>query len=316
MKILNCEPQDYSIDAREILKNICSYSEANPQDRLQLAPLLSDTDGIISRLKFKWDKELLSSAPKVKFIATATTGLDHIDLNFCASRGIKILSLKSETEFLRSIPATAELTWGLLLCLTRQIPAALKSTLNGQWNRDEFKGRDLANKTIGICGLGRIGEKIARYAQAFSMRVQAYDPYRPDWVNGVKKIDSLSDFLSTSQILTLHIPLDEKNKNFIGAKEIAQLPPKSFLINTSRGQILDETACVNALKSGHLAGAALDVLSDETEYSRPLFANLREYAELHPHLIISPHIGGASFDSMAATEIFIAKKISAFIHPV
>ena len=224
-----------------------------------------------------------------------------------------MISLKGELEFLRTIPATAELTWGLLLSLTRKLPWAFSSTKKANWDRDRFKGRDLARKVIGIWGLGRIGEKIARYAHAFDMNVQAYDPFREGWVAGVKRFEDLDPFLQTSEILSLHLPLSPETEGLVGTRQLSQLPRGALLINTSRGKIVNELALLKLLESNHLGGAALDVLSDEHSQKREIFHNLRSYAENHENLILTPHLGGASIDSMMATEDFIAERVRAFV---
>lgn len=313
MKILNIEPKDYSDRAKTILTDVGEYIEAAPTDERELRELLENVNVLITRLKFRINSETLHAGKKIRAIATATTGLDHIDLKECESRGIRILSLKGEVEFLRSIPATAELTWGLLLSLTRKLPWAFSSTKSGEWARDLFKGRDLAKKTIGIWGLGRVGEQIARYAQAFDMKVQAYDPFRNGWVEGVKKFENLETFLKSSEIMSLHIPLTPETEGLVGPRQISQLSKGALLINTSRGKIVNERAVLTALEENHLGGAALDVLSDELAQKRQMFDKLRSYAEKNENLILTPHLGGASIDSMMATEDFIAEKIRSFV---
>ena len=313
MNILNIEPEDYSVRAKRMLAEAGSYIEAEPIDEEELLALLGDVSILITRLKFKIGSKTLDAGRKLRAIATATTGLDHIDLQACEARGIRVLSLRGELEFLRSIPATAELTWGLLLSLSRKLPWAFASTTRGEWARDLFKGRDLAKKTLGIVGLGRIGERIAGYARAFDMKVQAYDPLRNGWVDGVKRFEDLDAFLQSSEILSLHVPLNPETEGLVGSRQIFQLPRGALLINTSRGKIVDEQAVLAALESDHLGGAALDVLSDELAENRHSFQKLRSYADKHQNLILTPHLGGASIDSMMATEDFIAEKIRAFI---
>lgn len=312
IKILNTESLDYSPSAREILERFAVIEAADLQHP-ELFSRLSEIDALIVRLRNQIDREILDSAPHLKAIVTATTGLDHIDTAYAAERGIAVLSLKGETDFLRSIPATAEHTWGLLLALVRNLPWAYQSVLQGEWDRDRFRGRDLAGKRLGIVGLGRIGEKIARYGQAFGMKVVAYDPYRQDWLPDVERYPTLEALCHQSEILSLHMPLNEETRGMIGAQEISWLPPGALLVNTARGAVLDETALLAALETGQLGGAALDVLSDETSPTRPLTACLVEYARSHSNLLLTPHIGGATIDSMHATEIFMAQKLERFL---
>ena len=310
-RILNLEPDNYSTDALAILQSLGSV-DRGPLTRRELLARIDDYEIVIVRLAHKIDREILDHARRLKVIVTATTGLDHIDLAYAEAKNIEVLSLRGETDFLRSIPATAEHTWALLLALVRRIPAAFQSVLAGEWQRDRFKGHDLAGKTLGILGLGRIGEMIARYGQAFGMRVLAYDPYRKDWLPGVERAANQSELLRQSQILCVHVPLNEETENLLGAAELAQLPPGSILVNTARGQVLDETALLDALASRRLAGAALDVLWNERDAGSNLSA-LVQYARTHDNLLITPHIGGATYESMAATEIFMAHRLRAYL---
>ncbi len=310
-RILNAEPEDYSPQALEILRSAGTV-EMKALDREGLLAAVRDADILIIRLKFQIDEQVLSAAPRLKALVSATTGLDHIDLEVAARRGVKVLSLKGETEFLRSIPATAELTWGLLLAVTRKIPAAFDSVLRGRWERDEFKGRDLAGKRLGILGLGRIGSMVARYGLAFGMRVMSYDPQPAQWLDGVERSASMADLLAGSDIFSIHVPLNPETRHLIGRTELDLLPPGALLINTARGDILDEQALLEALESGRIGGAALDVLSNERSDALSR-SPLIEYARRHSNLILTPHIGGATYESMAATEVFMAEKLVQYL---
>ena len=313
MKILNIESKGYSDRARSALMDIAEYIEASPIDGKELQGLLGGVNVLMTRLKLRIDSEIINAGKNIRAIASTTTGLDHIDLKECESRGIRVIALTGEVELLRSVPATAELTWGLILSLTRKLPWAFSSTKSGEWTRDLFKGRDLANKTIGILGMGRIGEKIARYAQAFGMKVQAYDPFRNGWVGGVKRCENLGALLKSSDVLSLHVPLTSETEGMLSLGQIAQLPKGALLINTSRGKIVNEQAVLMALEENHLGGAALDVLSDELLQEREMFDKLRSYAVRNDNLILIPHMGGVSSESMQATEYFIAEKIQTFV---
>ena len=305
LKILNVEPDEYSEEARSILKGFGQLVEQN-MERNELIAHIHEFDVLIVRLRHQVDAELLDAAHGLKVIVSATTGLDHIDIEHASKKNITVLSLRGETAFLRSIPATAELTWGLLLALTRNIPSAHSSVLNGEWLRDRFKGHELAGMRLGIVGIGRIGEKVARYGSAFGMKVMAYDPYRSDAVSGVEMKRSLAELLRESDVVSVHAPLNQETVNLIGANELNMMPHGSWLVNTARGAIVNEPALLEALKSGHLAGTALDVLAGErTNEMQPLI----DYARSHSNLLLTPHIGGATHESMRATEVFMANKL-------
>ena len=261
-RILNAEPDGYSREAFGILKSIGQVSERQ-MSREELLEAVSDYDILIVRLGLQIDHEIIQRAKKLKVIVTATTGTDHIDLALAAKSGIKVLSLKGEIEFLRSIPATAELTWGLIIALVRNLPGAVRSVKENVWDRESYRGFDLSGKTLGILGLGRIGEKVAKYGMAFGMRVIAFDLDNKKRVPGVKMMESMEDLLCETQILTIHLPLNDTTENLMNEQTIAKLPENAWIINTSRGAILNETALINALKSKKIAGAALDVIQNE-----------------------------------------------------
>ncbi len=309
--ILNAEPENYTSQALAILRTVGSVHMAQV-DRAGLLTAVADADALIVRLRFQVDEQVFAAAPRLRAVVSATTGLDHIDLASAERHGVKVLSLRGEIDFLRSIPATAELTWGLLLALTRHIPAAFGSVLEGEWQRDHFKGRDLSGKRLGILGLGRIGCMVARYGLAFGMRVLAYDPHPLLWVDGVEKTESMAGLLAQADVLSIHVPLKADTVRLIGRVELERMPEGSWLVNTSRGDILDESALISALESGRLAGAALDVISNERSEALSKSA-LIDYARSHSNLILTPHIGGATLDSMAATEEFMAKKLVQYL---
>lgn len=311
LRILNVEPYQYSDDARSILKRLGEVIEKNV-DRAELMDCIGGFDVLIVRLRHQIDAELLSAAHKLKVIVSATTGLDHIDTVFASHKNIAVLSLRGELEFLRTIPATAEHTWGLLLALLRNIPWAHSSVLRGEWRRDQFKGHELQGRRLGLLGLGRIGEKIVSYGLAFGMSVSAYDPYRRTVPTGVAMKNSLEALLRDSDVFSIHVPLNSETEKMIGFKEIHNLPKGAYFINTSRGEVVDEGALLNALQSGHLAGAALDVLTGERQFTQDRQSALLAYARTHENLLITPHIGGATYESMRTAEVFMAKKLASF----
>jgi D-3-phosphoglycerate dehydrogenase / 2-oxoglutarate reductase len=313
IRILNAESLDYSNNARLILQSMGTLDEYEQLTRTELLSCLADYDVLIVRLNFQVDREVLDAGKQLKAIVSATTGLDHIDVEYARQQKIEVLSLRGQTGFLRTIPATVEHTWALLLALTRRIPWAFQSVLNGRWVRDEFKGHDLANRRLGIVGLGRIGEKVARLGMAFDMHVAAYDPYRIDWVKGVEKHNRLTDLLQGCNILSLHVALNSETQRMIGRKELATLPDGALLINTARGGVIDEVALIEALLDCKLAGAALDVVDHEREQQTRLNSVLFEYATQHDNLIITPHIGGATHESMAMTEVFMVRQLRNFL---
>lgn len=308
IRILNAEPAGYSADARKILHSLGDVEEISLLQQ-DLADALHDKHVLITRLGLRVGREVLDAAPALRVVVSATTGLDHIDLERAAERGVAVLSLRGETEFLRTVRGTAEHTWALLLALIRKIPAAHASVLRGEWTRDSFRGTELGGKSLGIVGVGRLGEKVARYGLCFEMQVHGHDPSPARVTPGVAYHDSLAELLPLVDVLSLHVPLNSETTRLIGRRELALLRPGALLVNTSRGAVLDEEALLATLRSGHLAGAAVDVLEGETEFPLGRVSPLVEYAKQHDHLLITPHIGGATHESMERAEIFMARKL-------
>ncbi len=310
--ILNAEPLGYCNEARHILRAVGQLDEQD-LSREQLLACIAKYTVLIVRLGFQVDREIIDAGKNLKAIVTATTGLDHIDVEYAGTHGIKVLSLRGQRDFLRTIPATVEHTWALLLALRRRVPWAFRSVLGGHWERDCFKGHDLAGQRLGVVGLGRIGERVAELGLAFRMDVAAFDPYRHDWVSGVKRCETLPDLLRRSDVLSVHVPLNEETRNMIDREELDLLPLRAVVVNTARGGIIDEIALVEALRSGRVSGAALDVVGHEQNPAAWRESPLLDYARHHDNLLITPHIGGATFESMASTEIFMAKQLQQFL---
>lgn len=308
-KICILEPQDYSPEAISIYKQMGEVS-LNFADR-------ATADIIVIRLAHKLTKDFLAECKALKIIACPTTGLDHIDLTECEKRGIKVVSLKGETKFLETVTATAELAWGLLLSLIRSIPHAHQDVVNQlNWNRDQWKGYELKEKKLGILGFGRLGKIVAQYGLAFGMDVLAHDPFvdfETISAQGVTPV-TFDELFKNADILSIHIPLNEATAKLIGTAEFKLMKPNAYLINTSRGEVIDEIALLQALANKQIAGAGLDVLAGEHANGEFLQNNpLIKYAAQSTNLLLAPHIGGATYDSMKKTEVFIANKVAKMI---
>lgn len=252
---------------------------------------------------------MLPSSPRCRILATPVTGLDQIDLQACRERGIEVVSLHGEVEFLRGVRATAELTIALTLALLRHLPDASRAAARGIWNRDLFAGRELFGKTAGIVGMGRLGSIVAGYFLAFGMNVLGFD-IRNDFPSGAaRRVDSLRRLLPLCDVVSLHVSYGPESRGLMGRAEITKMKPGAVLINTSRGGVLDEAALLEALEEGRLGGAALDVVKGEPDV-RPSHPLLR-YARRHSNLIVVPHIGGRTSESFEKTELFLARKVAA-----
>jgi D-3-phosphoglycerate dehydrogenase / 2-oxoglutarate reductase len=308
IRILNAEANNYSAEATAILHEVGDVTLQENLSRADLLACIPQFDVLIVRLGFQIDRALIDTAKRLKVIVSATTGVDHIDMAYANEKNIAVLTLRGEVEFLKSIPATVEHTLGLMLALIRQTPWAFESVKSGRWDRDAFKGHDLFQQTLGIVGLGRIGERVAHLARALGMSINVYDPYRDAFPDFVDRADTLNELLPEVDILTIHAPLNQETIHLISFDELARMKSQSYVINTARGDIINDVALLQNLMEGHIAGAALDVIPDERFLSKR-GSPLIEYACEHNNLLITPHIGGATYESMAMTEIFMARKL-------
>lgn len=315
MKILHIEPRRYPDQVKAMLKEKgmeVDYAEVDSHS--ELINLLTGTsyEALFVKLGIAIDVPVLQTSPALRYIITPTTGLDHIDMEAAGARGITVLSLRGETTFLRTIQSTAEHTWAMLLALIRHIPAAYEDVLAGHWRRDPFLAGELNGRTLGIIGYGRLGRIVGRYGLAFDMQVLVNDTdpgqlaVLPEGVRAA----SLDRLLSESDILSLHIPSHQANYHFFDKKKIDRTKKGVILINTSRGEVMEEEALLEGLYSGHIAGAGLDVLEGDSSWEKtlPELHPLRAYAAAHANLIITPHMGGYGATSIEKTRIFMTEK--------
>lgn len=280
-----------------------------PPDRETALSVIDAYDGYITSLRFRVDKAFIDRATRLKAVFTPSTGLDHIDLVYAAEKGIAVFGMKNDRAFLDGITSTAELGLGLLLGVIRRIPWGFQSALKGKWARDRFLGMQLTGKTMGILGYGRLGAIMASYAKALRMHVLACDIVEiAD--ESVEQV-SFQELMSASDVLSLHIHLNDSTRGIIGREAIDAMKPGIIIINTSRGGIIDETALLAGLLSGHIGAAGLDVI--DGEWREDLVEHpLIQYAATHENLLISPHIGGVSFEAQLMTMENTLKKVRAF----
>ena len=311
MRIFNAEPEGYSPEARAILERLGEVVEAECS-RAQLLAQVAEAEVLIVRLRHMIDAEVLDHARSLRVIVSATTGLNHIDVAAAQARNIAVLCIKGEREFLDSITATAEHTWGLLLALARHIPTAVQHVRDAGWDRDRFKGRQLSGLTLGIVGLGRLGTMVAEYGRVFRMRVVAHDIEPVMHADQVEML-TLLELLACSDVVCLLPSYQEASHQLMGRREFDHMKVGAVLLNTSRGEVIDEAVLLQALRSGSLAGAALDVLAGEAKRGGDWLSchPLIEFARSSDRLLITPHIGGATFDSLRQAETFMARKLAA-----
>jgi len=286
-----------SADAFEILEV--------PAERESLAAALTRATALLdASMKVRVDAAMIGAAPLLKVVTTATTGADHIDSAALAARGIPLMTLAGQKQILSKLTAAAEHSWLLLMACARQLRAAVDHVLDGGWNRLEFPGIMLRNRRLGLVGCGRIGQCMARYARAFDMDVVGVDPAVEPWPDGIARME-IEELFVTADFISVHVPLSDGTRGLVSAPLLASVKPGAILINTSRGEIVNEAALLEGLKAARIGAAGLDVLTGEPEIgTHPL----RAYAREHANLLITPHIGGFSPDAVATAVEFAARR--------
>jgi D-3-phosphoglycerate dehydrogenase len=267
--------------------------------RAELLAALPDADALIIRSASKIDAEALASAGKLKMIARAGVGVDNVDIPDATNRGIVIMNTPDGNTI-----STAEMTFGLMLSLARQIPQAHATMLAGKWDRKSFMGVELRGKTLGVVGFGRIGRAVAKRALAFDMTVIAFDPYIPADVAadlGVELVD-LDTIYSRSDFISLHAVLTDETRDMINAQTIAKMKPGVRIIDAARGALINEADLADALKSGKVAGAALDVYPTEPPPADDPLIGL-------PNVVHTPHLAASTEDAQIVVAVDAAKLI-------
>jgi len=250
----------------------------------------------------KVTEKVIASARRLKVIGRAGIGVDNVDIPAATARGIIVMN----TPFGNSI-TTAEHAISLMLALARQIPEANASTQAGKWEKNRFMGVEITAKTLGIIGCGNIGSIVADRAIGLRMRVIAYDPFlSPERAIdlGVEKVE-LDELFRRADFITLHTPLTDKTRNIVSVEAIRSMKPGVRIINCARGGLVDEEALREALDSGHVAGAALDVFAEEPAKSNPLFG--------HPNVVCTPHLGAATTEAQENVALQIAEQMADYL---
>src|SRR6476660_7289648 len=272
------------------------------KDKEKLAEIIGDYDGLAIRSATKATAKILEKAKRLKVIGRAGIGVDNVEIPAATAKGIIVMN----TPFGNSI-TTAEHAITLMLALAREIPQADASTQAGKWEKNRFMGVEITAKTLGVIGCGNIGSIVADRAQGLKMKVIAYDPFlSPERASdlGVEKVE-LEELFRRADFITLHTPLTDKTRNIIDAAALARMKKGVRLINCARGGLVDEQALVEALNSGHVAGAAFDVFVEEPATSNVLFG--------HPHVICTPHLGAATTEAQENVALQVAEQMSDYL---
>jgi D-3-phosphoglycerate dehydrogenase len=267
-----------------------------------LRAIIAPYDGLAVRSATKVTRELMEAAPNLKVVGRAGIGVDNVDVTSATARGVVVMN----TPFGNAI-TTAEHAIAMMFALARQLPDASASTKAGKWEKNRFMGVELFGKTLGLIGCGNIGAIVADRALGLKMKVIAFDPFLSEKRAveiGVEKVE-LDDLIARADIVTLHTPLTEQTRNIISRDAIARMKKGARLINCARGGLVDEAALAQALQSGHLAGAALDVFETEPATDSPLFGL--------ENVVCTPHLGAATAEAQENVALQVADQMADFL---
>ena len=270
--------------------------------RDELKAIIGDYDGLAIRSATKVTADLLEAATNLKVIGRAGIGVDNVDIPAATARGVVVMN----TPFGNSI-TTAEHAIALMFALARELPAADASTQAGKWEKNRFMGVELTNKTLGLIGAGNIGSIVADRALGLRMKVVAYDPFlTPERavVMGVEKVE-LDELLARADFITLHTPLTDQTRNILSRENLAKTKKGVRIINCARGGLIDEAALKDALDSGQVGGAALDVFIEEPAKASPLFGT--------PNFVATPHLGASTTEAQVNVAIQVAEQMSEYL---
>ncbi len=268
----------------------------------ELCAIIGDYDGLAIRSATKVTPTVLDHAKKLKVIGRAGIGVDNVDVVAATNKGVVVMN----TPFGNSV-TTAEHAIAMMMALARQLPNADRSTRAGKWEKSKFMGVELTGKALGLIGCGNIGSIVAERAQGLKMRVIAFDPFlgteRAEAL-GVEKVE-LDQLLARADVISLHTPLNDQTRNILSAEAIGQTRKGVRIINCARGGLIDETALLDAIKDGHVAGAALDVFGKEPAKDNPLF-------ELD-EVVVTPHLGAATSEAQEKVALQVAEQMADYL---
>lgn len=295
MKILISD--SLSDKGKEVLKGVKEFQVDDKKGLSadELIRCIENYDGLIIRSQTKVTQEVIEKAKNLKVIGRAGVGVDNVDLNAATKHGIVVLN----TPDVNTI-STAEHTVSMLLALSRNIPQAVKSLKEGKWERNKFTGTEVCEKTLGVIGMGRIGSEVVRRVQAFNMKVLAYDPFMSKEKAAQLKVEmvDLDKLYAESDYITVHTPMTNETKGMIGKDAFDKMKEGVRIINCARGGIVDEAALEEAVKSGKVGGAALDVYPEEPPKNTSLFQ--------YDNVICTPHLGASTKEAQANVAIDVA----------
>jgi D-3-phosphoglycerate dehydrogenase len=304
MKILVCDP--VSPKGISLLEQRPEYKVVALPKRLpeaELLPLVRDAVALLVRSETKVTKAVIEAAKQLRVVGRAGVGVDNVDVEAATQAGVVVMNTPGGNTI-----STAELTFAMILSLARKVPQAHASMASGKWDRKQFQGAELAGKTLGVLGLGRIGGEVARRALAFGMRVLAYDPFLTEARArelGIE-LQVLDGVYRSADFITVHMPVTDQTRGMLNSEAFARMKPRVCIVNCARGEIIAENDLLAALDSGKVAGAALDVYANE-----PLPAD--HPFRKHPAITLTPHLGASTAEAQEKCGIEVAEVITAYL---
>ncbi|MFA4826211.1 MAG: NAD(P)-dependent oxidoreductase [Methanoregula sp.] len=255
-------------------------------------------------------RDLIDAGKNLRAICTASTGLNHIDIQYAKSKGITVISLTTEIDVITKISSTAEHAFALMFAALRHIPQAFESVKSGEWDYTKYIGRQMDFLTVGVVGYGRLGTKFAAYARAFGCKVLVYDPYKTVERTDIYQV-GLDQLLQDSDIISLHVHVTTETKNMVNSSWFSIVKPTVILVNTSRGDVIVEKDAINFLRTHPDSCLAVDVIADEVQSKKQnLFI---DYSKKQDNLIITPHIGGMTVEGQMIAYSHAAKLLKNFL---
>lgn len=310
-KILVITPIKHIKGLETKLKKKSSVTILNDPSLSEVKKIISKFDAIYTnpnKSKIYIGKEIIDKAKDLKFISTASTGTNHIDINYAKKKNIKIISLTKDYKTISKISSTAEHAFGLTLASIRNLVPSFDSVKKGSWDYTKFIGRQMNFLKIGIIGYGRLGVFYAKYCKAFNAEIFVYDPYKSIKNKSIKQVKSLEVLLQNCDIIALHLHLNKKTYHIINNNNINKMKKSVIIINTSRGEVVDEASIISFLKKNKNAKYACDVI--ENEINKKNNSRLINFSKKTNQIIITPHIGGMTFEAQQIAYHRIADKLN------
>ena len=292
-KILVITPVKHIMGVTENLDDIAAVTYIDDPTLEEILPLIKDFDGIYTnpnKSRIFIGRKLIDAGEKIKVICTASTGTNHIDIDYAVNKGIKVLSLTDERDVINKISSTAEHAFALTMTSLRHIINGFNDVLKGEWNYEKFIGRQMNGLTIGIVGYGRLGTMYANYCLAFGSKVLVYDPYKTITHEEIQQVNNISQLLEFSDVISFHVHVTNETQNMVNSSWFRKMKTDVLLVNTSRGEIIVEKDLLKFLSVNNKARIATDVLADEIRNRKG--SPLLDYAGKSNQIIITPHIGG------------------------